>query len=188
MWPWQLEEESTKTRLLLPSLQAANKELQSTVQRLREREAERMAMTIEAEQTATSLRRELAEATAALERSSQARAQLEERLGAVREQLEREQREHRRAAEEHAATVGRLRKERRALRLVSTEHGAQGEEEGEDEEGAQQFETVRSQAEPASARALPSSDPGQSVSGVPKAPRLSSVLRCRGCWCRWSSY
>ena len=122
---WQLEEESTKTRLLLPSLQAANKELQSTVQRLREREAERMAMTIEAEQTATSLRRELADATAALERSSQARAQLEERLGAVREQLEREQREHRRASEEHAATVGRLRKERRALRLVSTEHGAQ---------------------------------------------------------------
>ena len=100
-----------------------------------------MAMTIEAEQTATELRRELADASAALERSSQARAQLEERLGAVREQLEREQRERRRHAEEHAETVGRLRKERRALRLVSTEH----EGGGEDEEGAQQFETVRSQ-------------------------------------------
>ena len=106
-----------------------------------------MAMTIEAEQTATELRRELADASAALERSSQARAQLEERLGAVREQLEREQRERRRHAEEHAETVGRLRKERRALRLVSTEHGAQGDDEGggEDGEGAQQFETVRSQ-------------------------------------------
>lgn len=106
-----------------------------------------MAMTIEAEQTATELRRELADASAALERSSQARAQLEERLGAVREQLEREQRERRRHAEEHAETVGRLRKERRALRLVSTESGAQGDDEGggEDEEGAQQFETVRSQ-------------------------------------------
>ena len=104
-----------------------------------------MAMTIEAEQTATELRRELADASAALERSSQARAQLEERLGAVREQLEREQRERRRHAEEHAETVGRLRKERRALRLVSTEQQGDEEGEGEDEEGAQQFETVRSQ-------------------------------------------
>lgn len=112
-----LEEEAQKFRLMLPALQATNTELTTTVQRLRERETERMQVAIEAEKSANQLRRELADATAAMQRADESREQLEGLLAASRLQCDRERREHAETLDRMTETQRRLEKECRALRI-----------------------------------------------------------------------
>ena len=131
---------------MLPALQATNAELTTTVQRLRERETERMQVAIEAEKSANQLRRELADATAALHRADESRAQVEGLLASTRMQSERERREHAEVLCTMAETQRRLEKECLALRLA--ESGGGGEDDvpgnggGDGESKLEVFDTV----------------------------------------------
>eukprot|EP01043_Picozoa_sp_COSAG02_P019193 COSAG02_NODE_917_length_15956_cov_356.844990_8_plen_409_part_00 len=118
-----LEEETQKFRLMLPALQATNTELTTTVQRLRERETERMQVAIEAEKSANHLRHELADATAALQRAGESREQMESLLSSSRLQCERERREHAEVLDRMTETHRRLEKECWALRLANNGGG-----------------------------------------------------------------
>jgi outer membrane murein-binding lipoprotein Lpp len=139
-----LEEETQKFRLMLPALQATNTELTTTVQRLRERETERMQVAIEAEKSANHLRRELADATAALQRADDSREQMESLLASSKLQCERERREHAEALDRMTEAHRRLEKECWALRLADNGGGDEDGGPGDGDRGSRLdvFDTV----------------------------------------------